>query len=112
MKDDVYAYNQKRWESLAKADAVFTRTYLQLNKDSAREYLELDRMGIPHDLTGKNVLCLASGGGQQSAAFALLGANVSVLDLKLLSWRSARKLGALYGYCSAMARICVEVQAD
>ena len=28
-----------------------------------------------------DVLCLAAGGGQQSVAFALLGANVTVFDL-------------------------------
>jgi SAM-dependent methyltransferase len=33
------------------------------------------------DCAGKDVLCLAGGGGQQSAAFALLGAQVTVLDL-------------------------------
>jgi ubiquinone/menaquinone biosynthesis C-methylase UbiE len=81
MKDEVYLYNQARWDSLAKADAVFTRPNLDFDKDSARERLGLDRMGITIDLTGKNILCLASGGGQQSAAFAILGANVSVLDI-------------------------------
>ena len=30
---------------------------------------------------GKDVLCLAGGGGQQSAVFSLLGAKVTVLDL-------------------------------
>jgi 2-polyprenyl-3-methyl-5-hydroxy-6-metoxy-1,4-benzoquinol methylase len=30
---------------------------------------------------GKDVLCLASSGGQQSAAFGVLGANVTVFDL-------------------------------
>ncbi|RAP74344.1 hypothetical protein DL346_19870 [Paenibacillus montanisoli] len=81
LKDEVYLYNHARWESLAKSDALFARPYLDLNKESARDYLGLDRMGIKDELTGKNVLCLASGGGQQSAAFALLGANVSVLDI-------------------------------
>ena len=33
------------------------------------------------DVTGLNVLCLASGGGQQSVAFALLGSQVTVFDL-------------------------------
>ena len=32
-------------------------------------------------MAGKAVLCLAGGGGQQSAAFALLGAHVTVFDL-------------------------------
>lgn len=81
MKDEIYLYNYARWEALAKANALFTRPNLELDKKSAREYLELDRFGVSSDLTGKNVLCLASGGGQQSAAFALLGAVVSVFDI-------------------------------
>jgi ubiquinone/menaquinone biosynthesis C-methylase UbiE len=81
LRDEVYLYNHARWEALAKANALFTRPNLDLDKESAREYLGLDRFGITWDLTGKNVLCLASGGGQQSVAFALLGAVVSVFDI-------------------------------
>lgn len=81
MKDEVYLYNHQRWEALAKADAVFTRPKLELDTETARAYLGLDRFGLTGDLTGKNVLCLASGGGQQSVAFALLGAVVSVFDI-------------------------------
>jgi ubiquinone/menaquinone biosynthesis C-methylase UbiE len=81
MKDDAYLYNHARWEALAKANALFTRPKLDLDKVTARDYLGLDRLGVTWDLMGKNVLCLASGGGQQSAAFALLGAKVSVFDV-------------------------------
>jgi SAM-dependent methyltransferase len=41
----------------------------------------IDIEGKLGNVKGKNVLCLAAGGGQQSAAFGLLGANVTVLDL-------------------------------
>jgi len=41
----------------------------------------LDPHGKLGDVAGKEVLCLAGGGGQQSIAFALLGANVTVVDL-------------------------------
>lgn len=81
MKDDVYTYNIDRWEALAKANALFTRPNLELDRDSARAYLDLERLGLDVDLVGMRVLCLASGGGQQSAAFALLGADVTVLDI-------------------------------
>jgi len=81
MEDDIYKYNYERWEALAKTNALFTRPKLDLDRETARAYLGLDRLGVTWDLAGKNVLCLASGGGQQSAAFALLGANVSVLDI-------------------------------
>jgi SAM-dependent methyltransferase len=77
--DDIAKYNIERWQGLAQANAVFTRPYLDLDKESALEYLDPQRrLG---EVAGKDVLCLAAGGGQQSVAFALLGANVSVVDL-------------------------------
>jgi hypothetical protein len=42
MKDEVYLYNQARWESLAKANAVFTRPNLYFDKDSARERTNIE----------------------------------------------------------------------
>lgn len=81
MKDDVYRYNHERWESLARANALFTRPRLDFTPETARAYLRLEQLGIDRDLAGKKVLCLAGGGGQQSAAFALLGAEVSVFDI-------------------------------
>ena len=77
--DEIAGYNQARWKALAEADALFTRPNLNLNPDSARKLVDPDgRFG---DVSGKDVLCLAGGGGQQSAAFAVLGAKVTVFDL-------------------------------
>ncbi|MEV4372311.1 class I SAM-dependent methyltransferase [Nonomuraea sp. NPDC049637] len=81
MQDEVYHYNKERWEALAGAEALFTRPMLDLDAEKAQAYLGLERLGIPGDLAGRKVLCLAGGGGQQSAAFALLGADVTVLDI-------------------------------
>lgn len=50
------------------------------------------------DIKGKDVLCLASGGGQQSAVFGLLGANVTVVDIADGQLDGDRKAGAHYGY--------------
>lgn len=77
--DETAKYNIARWKALADANALFTRPYLDLTPATARESMDPEaRLG---DLAGKDVLLLAGGGGQQSAAFALLGANVTVLDL-------------------------------
>jgi 2-polyprenyl-3-methyl-5-hydroxy-6-metoxy-1,4-benzoquinol methylase len=77
--DDIAKYNVDRWRSLASAEAIFTRPDFRLDKQSAQDRLDPERrLG---DLVGKEVLCLAGGGGQQSIAFALLGANVTVADL-------------------------------
>lgn len=77
--DEIAEYNRARWKALVEADALFTRPNLNLDADSARR--KIDAGGNLGDVRGKDVLCLAGGGGQQSAAFALLGANVTVFDL-------------------------------
>lgn len=64
---------------MVQAQALFTRPLLDLTPESAKEYL--DPRNLLPDMTGKEVLCLASGGGQQSVAFALLGAKVTVTDI-------------------------------
>jgi SAM-dependent methyltransferase len=47
----------------------------------------VDRSWLPADLTGTDVLCLASGGGQQGPILAAAGAHVTVFD------NSSRQLG-------------------
>jgi len=49
------------------------------------------------DVSGKDVLCLAGSGGQQSAAYALLGANVTVLDISETQLRRDVQAAAHYG---------------
>lgn len=77
--DEIYQHNQKRWNALAGANALFSRPALELDTESAQR--KIDPEGRLGNVQGKRVLCLASGGGQQSAAFALLGAEVTVLDI-------------------------------
>ncbi len=77
--DEVAHYNIERWKALVEAEAVFTRPALNLDPGQAQAAIDPDgRLGT---VAGKNVLCLACGGGQQSVAFALLGANVTVVDI-------------------------------
>lgn len=77
--DDVARYNSERWKALTAANALFSRPRLDLDRDTARDLIcWTEFFG---DLAGADVLCLAGGGGQQSAAFALLGANITVVDL-------------------------------
>jgi ubiquinone/menaquinone biosynthesis C-methylase UbiE len=45
-----------------------------------------------------NLLCLAGGGGQQSAVFSLLGANVTVLDLTPEQLQRDQQAARHYGY--------------
>lgn len=77
--DEIAQYNIERWAALTQAEALFTRPKLDLDAAAARALVDpRERLG---DLAGRRVLCLAGGGGQQSIAFALLGADVTVLDL-------------------------------
>ena len=92
--DPIARYNARRWQALADADAVFTRPALNLDPAGARRMV--DPEGLLGDLAGKRVLCLASGGGQQSAAFALLGAAVTVFDLSPAQLERDRQVAAHY----------------
>lgn len=93
--DEIAKYNIERWEALVEADALFTRPALNLDTQSARA--RLDPEGRLGSIAGKEVLCLACGGGQQSAAFALLGGEVTVFDLSESQLRRDAEAAAHYG---------------
>jgi ubiquinone/menaquinone biosynthesis C-methylase UbiE len=93
--DEVAKYNRTRWRHLVEADALFTRPALDLDPESARR--RLDPGGRLGELDGKRVLVLAGGGGQQSIAFALLGARVTVIDLSDAQLAQDREAAAHHG---------------
>ena len=93
--DEIARYNRARWRSLVDANAVFTRPARNLDPESARR--RLDPSGRLGDVDGKRVLVLAGGGGQQSVAFALLGATVTVLDLSDAQLSRDREAAAQLG---------------
>lgn len=106
--DEVAKYNMARWDALVAADALFTRPALDLDAATAQQKVDADgRLG---DVAGKRVLCLACGGGQQSVAFALLGAQVTVFDLSAA--QLARDVTAAAHYGDAVVRAIVTVQGD
>lgn len=76
--DDIIRYNHDRWEDLARNNVLYSRPYAKLTPEFAREQVDLH--GLIGEIAGKDVLALASGGGQQTAAFAMLGARVTVFD--------------------------------
>ena len=95
MSDDPGKYNKERWEALAQANVEWSRPWLELDAQAARQHL--DTHGILGDVTGKRVLALGAGGGQQSAAFALLGAVVTVLDISETQLARDQQALAHYG---------------
>jgi len=92
--DEIAKYNVERWRALVEAGALFTRPLLDLDETSAREVA--DPRGWLGELKGRRVLCLAGGGGRESAAFAVLGARVTVFDLSEEQLEQDRRAAAHY----------------
>lgn len=93
--DDLAKFNKERWEELAGAGIIYSIPKLDLDVNSARELV--DPEGMMDDPTGKQVLCLAGGGDQQSAALGLLGADVTVLDFCETQLERDREAALHYG---------------
>jgi ubiquinone/menaquinone biosynthesis C-methylase UbiE len=87
-----------------------TDPWLDLDVDAYRAYRASESKTLPKPycddpvasimmtaVEGTNVLCLAGGGGQQSAVFSLLGATVTVLDLTPEQLDSDQKVARHYG---------------
>ena len=87
--------NRDRWNALSNANVEYSRPFLDLSLHQASEYVF--RYGIIKDVFGLKVLCLASGGGQDSVAFGLLGADVFVLDLSDTQLSRDRQAAAHHG---------------
>jgi SAM-dependent methyltransferase len=77
--DDINKTNRQRWNALASANVEYSQPFLDYTPEQAAAYVY--RYGVLQQVSGKQVLCLASGGGQDTTAFGLLGANVTVVDL-------------------------------
>src|SRR5215217_3936907 len=87
--DDAVAHNRAAWDRLAEAGNEWTRPVGPDVIERARRgdwsvvligYEPTPRDWFPASLAGVDVLCLASGGGQQGPVLAAAGANVTVLD--------------------------------
>ncbi len=79
--DELARYNRERWDELSLKGIAYGRPWLDLTPQTAYGRVDRENALRGMRLAGASVLCLAGGGGQQSAAFALLGARVTVVDL-------------------------------
>ena len=86
---DVRSYNRDAWNrEVAGGENRWTQPVSHEVIEKARQgefsILLTENIPVPHRwfpaLPGTEVLCLASGGGQQGPVFAALGANVTVFD--------------------------------
>jgi SAM-dependent methyltransferase len=109
-RDDIGTANEALWQGLVRKACDYTTPWLDLDVDVLRRFVagqldpvpdrlaQMEPAGFLANVTGKDVLCLASGGGQQSAVFSLLGARVAVVDLSEGQLEGDRKAAAHYGY--------------
>ena len=93
--DSIIATNRLRWNALAEANVSYSQPFIQFTREDAACYVY--RHEFISDVADKRVLCLASGGGQDSVAFGLLGAKVTVYDLSDVQLRRDREGAAHYG---------------
>jgi ubiquinone/menaquinone biosynthesis C-methylase UbiE len=85
---DVRGYNREAWDRQVESGNQWTVPFGPDVIEAARRgqwtVLLTDTKPVPRDwfpeMAGADVLCLASGGGQQAPTFAAAGANVTVLD--------------------------------
>ena len=94
--DELAQYNKARWEELSGANVMFSRPWLELDEALARQ--RVDPENVLGEIAGKGVLCLAGGGGQQSVAFGMLGAKVTIFDLSETQLRKDQEATAHYGF--------------
>ena len=109
--------NIEHWENEVASGKHYTVPDLTLDKDLLNKFANGDLLfwNDPHavnnnpllkkirqfefaDIKGKKVLCLASGGGQQSAMFSLLGADVTVVDISQGQLNGDMQAANHYGY--------------
>src|SRR5690242_15201963 len=83
---NIRAYNSAAWDKLVEQGNMWTQPVSPEVIANARRgewsVLLTEQIPVPRDwfpeLRGTDVLCLASGGGQQGPIFAAAGANVTV----------------------------------
>ena len=108
-RDEAAVANERHWERMVEEGCGYTIPWLHLNVALLRQYAKNQLAPVQEplfvyppsvllDVEGKDVLCLAAGGGQQSAVFGLLGARVTVMDLAEGQLKGDRKAAAHYGY--------------
>ena len=109
-RDDIAVINKRHWEKMVKEECGFTRPWLDLNTHLIDRYMKGKLNAVPKPLLsmyptsvlaeveGRDVLCLAAGGGQQSVVFSLLGAHVTVVDLSQGQLKADQRAATHYGY--------------
>ena len=97
MQEPSAAHNRRAWDARAKLGQRFTQPV----KDSelADPLAAVDSCGwLGGNIRGWKVLCLAAGGGRQSALYAAAGADVTVVDISPAMLEIDREVGMQRGF--------------
>ncbi len=121
---DIQVYNRDAWDKEVERGNQWTvpvgPDVIEAARRGSWEVLLTDTKPVPKewfpDLAGLDVLCLASGGGQQAPVLAAAGANVTVLDNspkqlaqdRLVAERDSLTLEAVQGDMADLSRFADE----
>ena len=101
-----HGHNRRAWDALVQRRQRFTRP--AADEDFADPLALVDPLGWLGDVRGKELLCLAAGGGRQSALYAAAGAIVTVVDISRQMLRLDREVAAERG----LAVFTIEASMD
>lgn len=88
-----HTHNRDVWDRMARNQDRFTRP--ARDEDFVDPLKTVDAAGwLGGDIRGKQVLCLAAGGGRQSALYAAAGATVTVVDISPAMLQLDREVAA------------------
>ena len=120
MHDEITIANRARWETEVLKKGGFTLPWLDLHRADILKYAEGRLDPVPYhlyqiypasllrDAAHKEVLCLAAGGGQQSAVFGILGARVTVIDFTQGQLDGDMTAARHYGY--PIKTLCLNIR--
>jgi SAM-dependent methyltransferase len=116
---DVCLQNERFWDDEATSNSPWSQPVSSEVIANARQgewgihitKQKLSREWLPQNIKGKDILCLASAGGQQAPVLAAAGANVTVFDIseqqlakdQLVSQRDGLQLRTVQGNMTDLA---------
>ncbi|MCP3695088.1 MAG: class I SAM-dependent methyltransferase, partial [Planctomycetaceae bacterium] len=92
-----HEHNRRAWDARVRRQERFTRP--AADEDFVDPLATVDGLGwLGGDIRGKRLLCLAAGGGRQSALYAAAGAEVTVVDISAGMLELDRQVAADRGF--------------
>jgi SAM-dependent methyltransferase len=91
--DSPHEHNRRAWDSLVQKGQAFTKP--AADGDFVDPLRTVDQLGwLAPGVRGKNLLCLAAGGGKHGPLYATAGANVTVVDISPAMLQLDRQVAA------------------